>query len=87
MANPIMELLGRANPVLQTIFQMFGMVKASKNPQAVLQQLTKSDPRMQEVMNVIQQNGGNAKAVFYSLAKQKGVDPNDILQQVQGMMK
>lgn len=63
------------------------MVKASKNPQAVLQQLTKSDPRMQEVMNVIQQNGGNAKAVFYSLAKQKGVDPNDILQQVQGMMK
>ena len=63
------------------------MVKASKNPQAMLQQLSQSDPRMQEVMKVIQQNGGNAKAVFYSLAKQKGVDPNDILQQVQGMMK
>ena len=31
------------------------------------------------------QSGGNAKAAFYSLAKQKGVDPNAVINQINSM--
>lgn len=63
------------------------MVHAAQNPQAAVSQMAQSNPQMQYVMQYIQQNGGDAKAAFYALAKQKGVDPDAILQQAQGMMK
>ena len=62
------------------------MVKASQNPMAALQQMAQSDSRVQQVMSVIQQNGGDAKSTFYKMAQQKGVDPNTIIQQLQQMM-
>ena len=34
---------------------------------------------------MMQQNGGDAKAAFYALAKQKGVDPNAVLDQINSM--
>ena len=30
----------------------------------------------------LKQSGGNAKAAFYSLAQQKGVDPNSVIAQI-----
>ncbi len=36
-------------------------------------------PEMKNVINMVNQNGGNAQQVFYQLAQQKGVNPNDIL--------
>ena len=38
-----------------------------------------SMPEMKNIMNLVQQNGGNAQQLFYKLAEQKGVDPNQIL--------
>ena len=63
------------------------MVKAAQNPQAVIDQLSQNNPKVQQVLQYIQQNGGDAKAVFYTLAKQKGVDPNQVIQQAQGIIK
>lgn len=48
--------------------------------------LLNSDPRMEQVFNFINQNGGNPEQVFYMLAKQKGADPNQVLSQVRSMM-
>ena len=49
--------------------------------------MAQSNPQLQQVMQYIQENGGDAKTAFYNLAKQKGVDPNDILNQVRSMTK
>lgn len=89
MINPIMAMLGRAqsNPAMQGISQMAGMVQAAQNPQAALSQMAQNNPQIQQVMQYVQQNGGDARTAFYALAKQKGVDPDAIIQQVQGMMK
>ena len=64
---------------------MLGMVKASQNPMAAINQMAQSDQRLQQVMQVIQQGGGDPKTVFYNTAKQMGVDPNSILKQVQNL--
>jgi hypothetical protein len=41
---------------------------------------------MQQVIDYVNQNGGNPEQVFYALAKAKGVDPNDILSQVKSFI-
>ena len=87
MGNPIMDVFGKTNPFMQMISQMFGIFQAAKDPQATLQQMSQNDSRMKQVQDVINQNGGDAKAAFYNLARQKGVDPDTFIQQMQGMMK
>jgi hypothetical protein len=50
-------------------------------------QMAANNPQMQQVMQVIQQNGGDARQAFYNMAQQRGVDPNTIIGQVQSMMR
>ena len=89
ITNPFMQLLGKtqSNPALQNISQMAGIIQAARNPQSAANQMAQNNPQMQQVMQYINQNGGDAKAAFFALAKQKGADPNAIIQQVQRMMK
>lgn len=41
-----------------------------------------SKTQIGQAMELVQQNGGDARAAFYNLAKQKGVNPDDILNQL-----
>ena len=52
---------------------------------SAVQQMSNNNPQMQQVMQVIQQNGGDARAAFYNMAQQLGKDPNVILNQLRGM--
>lgn len=59
----------------------------AQSPQAAFSQIQQNDPRLEEVMKYIRENGGDAKTLFFSLAKQKGKDPNVIINQVQSIMR
>lgn len=61
------------------IKSMMQMVKAARNPQAMIHVMAQQNPKMQQVMQFVQQNGGDAKTAFYKLAEQQGVNPDDIL--------
>lgn len=58
---------------------MIGMLQSSNNPEAMLQYLMTSNPRFKEVMNLVRANGGTPKDAFYALAKQKGINPDEII--------
>lgn len=60
------------SPALSNIQQAVQLAKG--NPLALMQ-----GPQYQQAMNLIQQAGGDARAAFYNLARQKGVDPDQIL--------
>ena len=64
---------------IQQIKSMMQMIQSSNNPSAMLQTLMMQNPKLQSVMQFVNQNGGDPKAVFYALAKQKGVDPNEVI--------
>ena len=64
---------------MQSLRQMADVVRNSRNPQMMLMQLAQSNPQMKQAIEYIGQNGGNAKEAFYALAKQKGVNPDTIL--------
>ena len=62
--------------------QMINLLKNSNNPQAMMQTLAAQNPTMRNVMQLINQHGGDPKAAFYALARERGVDPNTILSQL-----
>ena len=64
------------------VTQMMNFYKTAKNPQDTLMRMMNSNPRMKQVMDYINANGGDAKAAFYKMAEEKGVDPEEILSQL-----
>ena len=64
------------------MMNMFNMVRNARNPQAMFNQMMMGNPQIKQVMDYINQNGGDAKAAFYKLADEKGVNPDEILSQL-----
>ena len=59
--------------------QMANMMKMYSNPQMMLNQLAQNNPQAKELVNLLQNSGKSPKDLFYQMAQEKGVDPNEIL--------
>lgn len=56
------------------------MLKAAKNPQALMQQMmSQNNPGMQKAMQYVREHGNDPKAAFEALAREKGLDPDEIM--------
>lgn len=64
------------NSNIQNVVNMF---KFAKNPNLLLQHLSKQNPMLANIMNLVSQNGGDPKKTFYEEARKRGVDPNQVL--------
>ena len=78
MANPLLQL-ARANPMTQQIKQMMNAVRSAQNPQAMLNQMIGNNPQLKQVMDIVNQYGGDADRAFRATAERYGVNPQDIL--------
>ena len=76
---PILQQLQGSNAGMAQIRNMMDMVRSAGNPQAMMSQLAQSNPQLRNVMDIVNQSGGDPKAAFYRLAQERGVDPNQIL--------
>lgn len=76
--NQMMSAMFKNNPIMN----MYKMVMNAQNPNAMMQTLAQQNEPLQKTLEFINQNGGNAKQLFYSVAQQKNVDPNTILNQM-----
>lgn len=81
MSNSVLSNFANSNSQQQSpsLFDMYNQVRHSQNPDQAMQMLFANDPQYQNVMNYIQQNGGDARSAFYNMAAQMGVNPNFIL--------
>lgn len=86
MSNPIFSSFNRQQATPQSnsnsLLDLMNQVRNSSNPTKAMEKMLTSNPNFQNVVNYINQNGGDAKTAFYNLAAQKGVDPNTILSQL-----
>lgn len=81
--NPLMNAIGGQstnNGNIQQIKRMMNMFKSIQNPQEAMNQLAKQNPM---VANIIQMSNGDLKGTFYKMCQEKGVNPDDILKQLQ----
>ena len=72
--NPL--LTGIIKPQIKQLIQT---VQTAQNPQMALQNLMQSNPGMKQAIEYVNANGGNPKDAFYKLAKERGIDPESIL--------
>lgn len=78
MPNPFKQSAPVGN--LAPLKNMLAMLNGAQNPQAVLQMLAQKNPQIAQVMQMVQ--GRDPQQVFYELCRQKGVNPDDILNQL-----
>ena len=81
--NPLMNAIGGQpanNGNIQQIKRMMNMFKSIQNPQEAMNQLAKQNPM---VANIIQMSNGDLKGTFYKMCQEKGVNPDDIIKQLQ----
>ena len=64
-----------ANLNQNKIIQAITTIKSIKNPQMMLRQR----PQYKQVMDYVEENGGDAQTAFYAKAKEMGIDPNEII--------
>mgnify|MGYP003290584877 FL=1 len=48
--------------------------------------MSMNDPRMQQAKDYVASHGGDPKAAFIMLCKERGVDPQSIVQQMMGQI-
>lgn len=72
----------RGNPKLMQIKQVMNTVRAARNPEAALMNMMGNNPQMKQVMNVVQQHGGNPMQAFRAMAEENGLDPDEILSMI-----
>lgn len=63
--------------------QLYNQLNQNKsfNPQNMISKMLQNNPNLKPVMDMVK-NGANPRDLFYSMAKQKGVDPESILSQL-----
>ena len=84
MANSLFQSLNAAstNNQLSQIKNMMKLMKGNANPMQLLQSMSRTNPQLQQVMTMVNQSGKSPKDLFYELARQKGVNPDDIINQL-----
>lgn len=82
MLNQLMGFAMQNNPIMQ----MFRQVMTAQNPNMLIQQMAQNNSQLKQTLDFINQNGGNAKELFYRMAQQKQTDPNTIIYNLKNNM-
>lgn len=78
MGNELANMLSKSGQPMNSIGAITNMLKGVKNPTDMLMNMAKNNPQANMIINAMK-NGGNPKDMFYELAKQKGVNPEEII--------
>lgn len=84
MANSLFQSLSPSsqNNGISQIKNIMQLMRGNANPNQVLQMAAQTNPQLKQVMDMVQQSGKSPKDLFYEMAKQKGINPDDILNQL-----
>lgn len=70
------------NGQISQIKSLMMMAQASKDPVGFINQAAANNPTLRDIITLVNSSGKDPRALFYEIAKQKGVDPEAILSQL-----
>ena len=79
--NPILQAMNKSQSPLNNISQIRNtvqMLKGAKDPNAMLLNMANQNPQMKQALSFAK-TCKNPKETFYKMAKEKGVNPEEIL--------
>ena len=83
MSNPFNNVKPINNYNMNNLQSMYSMLMNSRNPMAILENLSQNNPQLKPIINALK-NGSNPKALFERLCRERGIDPNEFLKGIQG---
>lgn len=81
MSNPLNNMNPQLMNGMNQIKNMMSQLRMARNPNLMMQQLAQSNPQFAQVMQMC--GTQNPKDVFYSMCSQRGIDPNEIIRNLQ----
>ena len=63
--------------------QLYRTISNSKNPMELFSQMAKNNPQFEPVMKALN-SGTNPQQIFETMCKERGIDPNEFIRQLQG---
>lgn len=83
MANPILQKLSNFQqtntPQFNGLSRLVQMLKGANNPQGMLDNMIKNNPKAQQILSEAQKYGNDPMSAFRALAQERGVDPDEFL--------
>ena len=70
------------NQNVETAKSIFSMLNGSSNPYQLLTNIAAKNPMIKNIMDSADKSGKTYQDMFYELAKQRGVDPDNIINQL-----
>lgn len=83
MSNPFNTLNPMNNYDMGSIQNAYRALTTSNNPMQVFQQMAMNNPRLQPVLNMLNQ-GANPQQLFVNMCQQRGIDPNAFIRNITG---
>lgn len=77
----MIQMLGAARQTtgkLGEIKKVISTLKAAQNPAELIKNMIAQNPAYKNALEYIQANGGDPKAAFEQLAREQGIDPEEI---------
>lgn len=68
---------------IANIKQAMNLFRGAQNPQQILANFAQNNPQMRNVLNLVQNSNMTPKDLFYKMAQEKGVNPEEILKALQ----
>lgn len=70
------------NQNAETAKSIYNMLNGSSNPYQLLINIAAKNPMIKNIMDSADKSGKTYQDMFYELAKQRGVDPDNIINQL-----
>lgn len=88
MGNPLIQMFNRQNAGNDTLASLIAILKTGGNPQAVLNSMAAQNPKIGEALQLLQgKSSQDMENICRNLCKQKGIDFDTTLQQVQKLIR
>ena len=71
---------------LQNLKGIADILRASQNPQQLIAIAAQKNPLFQQAQKIADQYGGNYDVAFYELCNQYGINPNEVMSALRGIM-
>ena len=68
----------RGNPRMMQIKNIMNTIRSARNPQAALMGMMQNNPQMKQVMDLVNQYGGDPDKALRAVADMHGINPQDI---------
>ena len=88
MGNPLIQMFNKQNAGNDTLASLIAILKTGANPQTVLNSMAAQNPKIGEALQLLQgKSSQDMENICRNLCKQKGIDFDTTLQQVQKLIR